>query len=98
MIRRPAFFALLVGLPLLGGCNPTCSNVCDKLVACDEVETPRMSSEVCEQSCETQEDLYFSWDDTQLQEAFTEYKQCVRSSSCEAIAEGVCYDEDIYLF
>lgn len=97
-MRFTASLMVVMTATLLGGCEPTCARTCDKLVECEEVETPRMSSEVCEDSCETQQSLYLEWDDTQLQDAFSTYKQCVRASTCEEIAEGVCYDEDIFLF
>jgi hypothetical protein len=42
--------------------------------------------------------LYVRWDDTQLIDAFAAYKTCVEEEGCAAIAEGVCYDEDLYAF
>jgi hypothetical protein len=89
----------LVGLlGLLAGCEPTCKNTCEKLLACDEVETPRLSLDDCTDSCEEQQALYVRWDDTQLIDAFAAYKTCVEEEGCAAIAEGVCYDEDLYAF
>ena len=90
--------ALALPVVLTTGCEPTCAATCDKLVECEDVETPRMSSTVCEESCATQELLYQGWEDTQLEDAFAEYKRCVRGSTCGEIAAGVCYDEDIYLY
>lgn len=100
LIRRAAQLCALAAAPLLGaGCDPSCQRVCRKLVnECDEVETPRLGQEDCEAWCTNQEALYDQWKDTELRADFSDYKQCVVQEECGAIAEGVCYDEDLYAF
>ena len=80
------------------GCTPSCDEVCDKLLSCDQVETPMISSEECSNACRAQEELYIEWDDTQKQDAFDAYKTCVDNRSCKNIANGACYDEDLYIW
>ena len=50
------------------------------------------------ESCETQQSLYEAWGDQEKQEAFAEERACIRASSCDEIAEGVCYDDEIWVF
>lgn len=90
----------LLGLLALGttACEPTCRQTCKKLVACEEIDTPRLAREECESSCELQEQLYDDWDDQQARDAFGELKTCIRSEECSAVADGVCYDEEIFIW
>ena len=83
----------------LAGCQPTCEQVCDKLVACEQEGTERMSAKDCEEQCTEQEELYQRWTDTQLREAFDAEKSCLMDSTCEQIFdEGACYDEEVWSF
>ena len=82
----------------LAGCDPSCEQTCEKLLACETVDTPRVSERQCERACNTQEELYLSWDDVGLQEAFSDHKRCIKDSECGAIADGVCYDDRLYAF
>ena len=98
-VTRIAECALLgLCFAALPACEPSCEQTCEKLLACDEVDSPRVSERECERACTTQEDLYLSWDDVQLQEAFGDHKRCVMDEECDAIAEGVCYDERLFAF
>lgn len=94
---RLGLATLLAGLALIG-CEPSCEETCEKLLSCDEVESPRVSERECERACTTQEELYLSWDDVELQQAFSDHKRCVDQEECGAIAEGVCYDERLFAF
>ena len=88
---------LLFGVAsVLAGCEPSCEATCEKLLACDEVETPLVALEDCSDACLTQQQLYESWEDGQKQEALSDYKNCVSDSECADISEAVCYDEEIY--
>jgi hypothetical protein len=83
----------------LAGCQPTCEQVCDKLVACEEAGTERMSSAECVEQCGDQKRLYATWTDTQLRDAFDAELDCLDASSCAAIFEdGVCYDDEVWSF
>lgn len=83
----------------LAGCNPPCSTLCRKLLDCEGVETPRVGQDECEASCLVQERLYEdAWDDPALRDKFRAHKQCLSDESCEDIAAGVCYDEDLYVW
>ena len=95
---RPAALGLLVAALLWGGCEPSCKQACRQLLACDDVETPRVTLDDCVSSCEVQQEVYERWDDTQLREGLAEAKRCVMEESCEDVADGVCYDEDLYIW
>lgn len=89
------------GLLLLPACEPTCASTCDKLLACEDgtVDQPRVSDDECESACELQQALYEDdWENGQLREDFAELKRCVSDETCEAIADGACYDPDLYVF
>lgn len=95
---RPFPVRLAALLALLAGCEATCENTCEKLLACEAVDTPLVAEIDCERSCLTQEALYEDWDDQLKRDALGDYKNCVADSPCADIAEGVCYDEDIYIW
>ncbi len=80
------------------GCEPSCKNICEKLVECEDVETPRVSWVECTDSCEAQERLYEQWTDTVKREGFVDMKTCIDESECSDIADGECYDEDLYIW
>lgn len=88
--------ALFLAAFSLAGCEPSCESTCEKLLACDDVETPLVSQTDCESSCSSQEILYESWEDEDKRQALADYKTCVSDETCSAIAEGACYDEAIY--
>lgn len=88
-------FALLFGAQ---GCEPTCENTCEKLLECDEVETPRVSEDDCTTSCIIHEEMYEDWEDSQLRNAHGEAKQCIAEASCEDLSTGTCYDEELFIW
>ena len=83
---------------LLGGCEPTCQETCNKLLDCDHVDTPRLSLEECESTCRNEEDLYEGWDDDGKRDKLGDMKRCIADESCSDIADGVCYDPDLVLW
>ncbi len=91
--------SLLFALAVLSGCTPTCEEVCDKLVACENAGTERMSTAECRESCEDQRTLYDeTWDDVAKREAFDAELTCLYESECAEVEEGVCYDEAVWSF
>ena len=90
--------ALALAATIGAGCEPNCKAVCKKLVKCEDVETPRVSKEECTASCESQQQLYDEWDDTQKRDDFGDLKRCIKQSECGEIADGECYDEDLYIW
>ncbi len=88
-------------LALLGGCEPTCASTCEKLLECEDgtVDQPRVAQDECEASCETQQSLYEDdWENEILRDELAELKRCVRDEECDAIAEGACYNPNLYIF
>ena len=46
-----------------------------------------------------QQELYnIDWDDEAKQEGFDELKSCIVRETCEDIAGGVCYDDELYVW
>ena len=93
VLGRLPLAAAALALGGLAACDPPCDRTCDKLLSCDAVETPRVSSEDCRLQCERQEQLYDNWNDQELQDAFKAHKQCILAEECDALADGVCTDE-----
>lgn len=85
-------------LLMLGGCTPTCEQVCEKLIDCEELSTERMGAAECTESCLIQRDQYADWTDTQLEQDFDDHLSCLQSEECAAIAEGACYDDEVFSF
>ena len=83
---------------ILSGCAPDCEKTCKKLLACEEVDTPMLSLQECTSSCAAQEEVYAGWDDEIKQNAYDDLKNCIVESECDDIADGVCYDEDLYIW
>ena len=90
--------ALVLLCAALVGCDPSCEQVCEKLIACDDLGTERMSAGECEEQCREQQDLYGQWDDAALRQSFQDHLGCLQDSACDDIAAGVCYDEDVFTF
>lgn len=90
-----------LGAVLLGaaGCTPTCDRVCTRIVEdCGDLGTERMSAYECEESCLNQQKLYERWADTQKQAALDDELTCLVDATCDEIAAGTCYNEDIWGF
>ncbi len=79
-------------------CSPACEQVCDKLVACDGLSTERQTVAECTETCQTQQELYQRWSDTELRADFDAQLSCLNDAACEQIAAGECYDADLYLW
>jgi hypothetical protein len=95
-VRTVVLSALLA--VLMSGCEPTCRETCRKLLDCDDVDTPRLSLEECESTCENEQDLYELWEDEGKRDAMGEMKRCIADEDCGAIADGVCYDPDLVIW
>ena len=92
---RPLLAALVVA-GSLAACEPTCKQTCRRLLECEGVDTPQFPLDECTSACDAQQKQYEHWDDPALLDAFADYKRCVRDEACEAVADGVCYDEDVF--
>ena len=82
----------------LVACEPSCKETCKKLLECEDVDTPRVALEQCDTTCEVQENLYESWDDLGKREKMADMKRCISDEECSDIADGACYDEDLYIW
>jgi hypothetical protein len=90
---------LLAAVALAPACTPTCQQTCEKLLACEQNEDWLDGYvALCAENCERQLNLYELWDDTQLQDALDQSRVCIGEATCDDIADGVCYDEDLYSF
>jgi len=87
---------LLVGL--ITGCEPSCEDTCDKLLDCDQIEMEHTSARECAAACETQQSVYDKWKSTDEREWFSDMKYCIDDASCAEIADGECYDDELYIW
>ena len=88
---------MLIGVVALAGCVPTCPETCKKVLDCG-VETERVAEDECITACEVQQILYEQWEDEQKMEAFDDHKRCLMQSTCDEVAEGVCYDPVVFIY
>ena len=100
IVPRSSFALLgLIALGFSAGCTPTCTETCRKLLRCDEeLGIVEYGITECEESCNRTNDLYESWEDQDKIDAFAAHKQCIAGATCDEINDGVCYDEDLYVF
>lgn len=89
---------MIAALLLLLACTPTCEQVCRKVLDCGYLGTERMSLRECEESCLAQEKLYDQWNDQSLEDGFNDSLECYQEQSCEALAQGACYDAEIWSY
>ena len=97
----PPFKRLLAVAALLAvavGCTPTCEQTCRKVLNCEMGDAPRLALTECRESCNNEETLYDGWEDTDLKQKLREQQRCLYYSTCEEIEDGVCYDDDLYVF
>ena len=83
------------------GCTATCEQACNSLLTCEEegaFSAPSMNLDECQSACAAQENVYSSWDDVEKQQSFDDLKDCIVASECSELAEGVCYDENVYIW
>ena len=63
------------------------------------IKSPKAgTADECQAVCEDQKALLSRWTDTQKQDAFDAELRCLQESSCDEIAEGVCYDDEVWSF
>lgn len=92
---------LLASLLFAAGCTPTCGQSCRKLLfRCGDLEYDELTLEECEESCNRQESLYQLQENDELLALVRDHRRCLATSSCEEIANDVCYDgfEVLYPF
>ena len=79
-------------------CSPTCERTCKKILSCDNVDAPSMNIDECTSACSAQQNLYEDWEDEEKEQAFKDLKTCIVAEECASVAEGVCYDEQVYIW
>ncbi len=90
--------SLLLVSALIAGCEPSCEDTCEKLIDCDQVEMEYTSARECAAACETQQSVYDKWKSTDEREWFGDMKYCIDDASCADIADGECYDDELYIW
>lgn len=76
-----------------GGCAPACGTLCDKLDGCDL--RAQVDRQECIDACDRQLGDLTAREDTDGLEAFDAQRTCLGASTCEEIAEGVCWDDTL---
>ena len=91
---------MVVLLAYLVACTPTCEQSCHKLLDCELADSPRTAFQECKDACTSQQQLYDSWKDDPEDKAtlLEEQRECIGASTCDEIADGVCYDEALSAF
>ena len=92
--------ALLLGA-MLPGCTPNCETVCKTLHGCPALDLQSTPEAECVLNCQLQENAYEKQqedEDTGFLEDFETLKTCIVDSTCPALAEGACYDSDLYSY
>jgi len=79
-------------------CAPTCERTCKKILSCENIDAPSMNIDECTSACSAQQNVYEGWDDAQKIEAFDDLKSCIVAEECDTVADGFCYDEDVYIW
>ncbi len=90
----------ITALLAVASCDPGCKRTCRKLLDCGNLDTDRLALNACEIDCEQQGLLFEAWEDDDKRELLVDHKRCLVQSTCEEIADGVCYDgyEEIFAF
>ena len=57
-----------------------------------------MNIDECMSACAAQQNIYEDWDDPEKEQAFDDMKSCIVAEECSSVLEGVCYDEDVYIW
>jgi len=87
--------SLLLAVATVSACTPTCDAACNKLERCELMATYD-NLEACITSCSRQDEVYVAMDGNELKKSFRMHRRCIGSNSCDELAEGECYEEDIY--
>ena len=80
------------------GCAPTCERTCKKILSCENISAPQMNIDECTSACSAQQNVYEDWEDQTKIEAFDTLKSCIVDQECESVTDGVCYNEDVYIW
>jgi len=94
--RSSKVWLALACVSWLAGCSPGCERLCNKLDRCG-LQNNRTLEE-CQLSCTRELDAYKAADDRELIERYNRERRCLGSSTCDEIADGACYDEELFLF
>lgn len=78
---------------LIWGCTVTCEDVCTKISSCDEIAQEGTGEIDCRSACLSQQEQAQA---DENEEAFDRLKSCISTNTCTDIAQGVCYDEELY--
>lgn len=96
-MRPSSAIAAVIALTLWQACTPRCQSNCAKVLDCGLGST-RVARSECVQACQLEQALYAEWEDETKIEAFKEHKRCIRAASCDELADGVCYDPELFIF
>ena len=100
-VRSIALGVIMLVLLYALGCTATCDQACVALLKCEEegaFSAPSMNQDECQSACAAQENVYSNWDDQEKQQSFDDLKDCIVGSECSELADGVCYDENVYIW
>ncbi|MFT6145518.1 MAG: hypothetical protein ACJAZO_002341 [Myxococcota bacterium] len=88
--------AVLAALTLGSACAPNCETTCNKIIRCELADNFEQLE--CEEACTRQSAQFEVEDNRTLKQDFRAHRSCIRSSTCEELEAGECYDEDLFQF
>lgn len=92
VIRAGAVLLALV--PWLGGCPPSCEQVCDKLDTCKlNDDVPELQ---CTTTCRRELAAYQDDGDQVREQAFDAQRWCIGQNTCAELAAGACFDDLLF--
>ncbi|MFK7927621.1 MAG: hypothetical protein AB8H79_05510 [Myxococcota bacterium] len=94
---RGALFGLAGIVLFTSACEPSCKQTCRNVLACD-LESDRVTVDECEAACVFQERLYEDRQQDALRDRLGDHKRCLNRESCDDLADGVCFDDELFAF
>ncbi len=80
------------------GCDATCADACAAVSACGASVGDVPNTAECEEACANQRTLVQQGTDTGVQGAFQRELDCLADATCDAIASGTCYEEQVWSY
>ena len=88
---------IAVLLSLLG-CDATCADACAVVAGCGESTGDFPNAAECEEACARQRTTVAEGTDSGVEAAFQRELDCVAGATCDALAAGTCYEEQVWSY
>jgi hypothetical protein len=85
-------------LTTLLGCSPTCADACTVVASCGESLGDFPNEAECNEACASQRATVDENGDTGVQDAFERELRCLAAATCDDLAAGACYEEQVWSY